>query len=103
MRESLWRGILIFAIVIGGVALLVAGINRVSDLVEQQNQELLPAAAENTINLPMTISEIAPYPYPEPEPFVELQGGSTNIIFGAVVIVFIIIGGVLYGRNKVPS
>lgn len=105
MRERIWRILLIVAILIGGLAVTFEGIRRLQAQREVQATSILPSAASNTISLPMTVANTSPYPYPEPESqvYVDLQGGSTELIVGAVLLVLIIVGGVIYGKDRIST
>jgi hypothetical protein len=103
VRDRIWRGILIFAVLLGIAAVLAAGLSR---LAEQMSPLSVPSTApelRNQINLPLALrSDPYPAPYPSAESAVslELQGQSVDLIIGAAVLVLIIVGGVIYGRSR---
>lgn len=98
MRDRIWRGLLIVAVLLGTAAILITAYSRMSDVRQAGVTPQVPAEASNTVNLPMTVASLPAYPYPEPASYVSLQGGSVDLIVGAAMLVLIIIGGILYGQ-----
>ncbi len=101
VRERLSRNLMLIALVLGLAAIVIAGINR---LEEFQSATALTATpqVEAIIRLPYVVSEVTPYPYPQPPDPAELQAGSIDLIIGAFILVSIIVGGVIYGKDQVP-
>lgn len=102
MRERIWRLLLIVAMIIGGLAVTLEVFHRIEQQREAQATAISSIGINSIIRLPMTVANTSPYPYPEPESqvYVDLQGGSTELIIGAAFLVLIVVGGVIYGRDR---
>jgi hypothetical protein len=105
VRERIWRILLIVAILIGGLAVTFEAFQRIQEQREAQATPIPPDTVGSAIRLPMTVANTSPYPYPEPESqvYVDLQGGSTELIVGAALLVLIIVGGVIYGKDRLSN
>jgi hypothetical protein len=99
MRARAGYLLFLLALGLGLLAVLLASANRIAELRSRRAPVLPPPGSGQVVQLPMTLAEAEPYPYPLPPSPVELQGGSVNLIIAAALLVFIIVGGVIYSRT----